>query len=138
MSIRQIAGVLYIVTALVSGYWEFNLTMRPLVGGPSSWWYPVTLGASVVLLVGGVLSFASQVRSAWLVVFLASLLLGAWWVPASAHTLRVYFSPRPPSPNPSELLWALTPAVLVIACLVAAAVSRSFGAGGGYTYDAPK
>ena len=138
MSLRQIAGILYVATALISGYLEVSLSLRPLIGGPWSWWYAAILGASVMLLVGGVLSIASQMKSAWFVALLASLLLGAWWVPATAHTLRVYFSPRPPSPNPSELFWALIPVVLVIASLVAAVLSRNVAVGGGYTYDAPK
>jgi hypothetical protein len=126
---RRTAGILYVVTAFVSGYWEFNLMMRPLIGGPSSWWYPVTLGASVLLLAGGILTLVSQMKSGRLVAFVASLVLSAWWIPASVHTLRVYFSPRPLSPNPSELFWALSPILLIVASLiVGVAVWKSPGA----------
>lgn len=167
MPLRQAAGILYVVTAIVSGYWEVSLMLRPLIGGPWSWWYMIMLGASVLLLVGGVHTVAPQVREGWLVAlaaivplllgglfrywswvwlifivatvlvawgtltlasvlqrgwvvaFLASVLLAAWWVPASVRTFDAYLSPRPPSnPNPTELLWALTPALLIIASVI--------------------
>jgi len=129
MPVTQAAGILYVLAALVSGYWEFNLLLRPLIGGPSSWWYPVTLASSLVLLIGGILTLASHMKNAWLVVLVASLVLASWWLPASAHTLRVYFSPRPPTPNPSELFWALVPAALVIGCIAVVALSRSLATG---------
>jgi hypothetical protein len=126
---RRTAGILYVVSAFVSGYWEFNLMMRPLIGGPSSWWYPVTLGASAVLLVGGILTLVSQMKSGWLLAFLANLVLAAWWIPASVHTIRTYFSPRPLSPNPGELFWALVPILLIVASLIGGvAVWKSRGA----------
>lgn len=81
--IRQGAGVLYVVTALVSGYWASYLIGRASIGGPSSWWYPITLGASVLLLVGGVHTALPDLKRSWLVAIAAgvSLLpwnLGAW------------------------------------------------------------
>lgn len=76
--IRQAAGVLYAVTALVSGYWELSLMLRPFIGGPWSWWYMIMLGASVLLLVGGVYTFAPQVRSGWLVALATIVPLPLW------------------------------------------------------------
>jgi len=179
MPLRQAAGILYIVTAIVSGYWEASLMLRPLIGGPWSWWYIIMLGASVLLLVGGVHSIAPQVRCGWLVALavivplilwtafrdgswvwllftvvmalvawgtlalastvqrssvvaiIASVVLATWWVPASVRTLGAYFSPTPGSPDPMELLWALTPALLVIASVIIGVVSsKSAGRGG--------
>jgi len=178
MPVRQAAGVLYIVTALISGYWEISLMLRPLIGGPWSWWYVITLGASVLLLVGGIHTVAPQIRWGWLVglavivplvlwglfrdgswvwlaftivtalaawgafvlastlhrssvvAIIASAALAVWWVPASVHTLGAYFSPRPSSPDPMELLWALTPALLVIASIIVGVIlSKSPGPG---------
>ena len=179
MPVRQAAGVLYVVTALISGYWETSLMLRPLIGGPWSWWYIIMLGASVLLLVGGVHTVAPQVRWGWLVALavvvplvlwglfrdgswvwptftvvtalvawgtlvlasalqrgsivaiIASVALAAWWVPASVRTLSAYFSPRPSSPDSMELLWALTPALLIIASIITGIVlSKSPGPGG--------
>jgi hypothetical protein len=154
--IRQTAGVLYAVTAIVSGYWEVSLMLRPLIGGPWSWWYMIMLGASVLLLVGGVHAVAPQVKWAWLVALavvvslvlwslfrdgswgvltlastlqrgslvavIASVALAAWWVPASVRTLSAYSSPRPSSPDPAELLWALVPIFLIIASIITGVV----------------
>jgi hypothetical protein len=170
MPLRQAAGILYVVTALVSGYWEVSLMLRPLIGGPWSWWYVIMLGASVLLLVGGVHTVAPQVKWAWLVVLaviaslvlwslfrdgswvwlvftvatalvawvalalastlqrgslvavIASVALAAWWIPASVRTLSAYFSTRPSSPDPAGLLWALIPALLIFASIIAGVV----------------
>jgi len=167
MPLRQAAGVLYVVTALVSGYWEVSLMLRPLIGGPWSWWYMIMLGASVLLLVGGAsaiapqfqdgwfvtlaaivplllgvlfrhwswvwlvfivatvlvawgaLALASALQRGWVVALIASLLLAAWWVPASIRIFGAYLSPRPlGSPSTAELLWALTPVLLIVASVI--------------------
>jgi len=178
MQLRQAAGVLYVATALVSGYTEVSLMLRPLIGGPWSWWYVIMLGASILLLVGGVHTVAPHVRWGWLVALavivplvlwslfrdgswvwlvftvatalvawgalalasifqrgsvvaiIASVALAVWWVPASVRTLGAYFSPRPSSADPMELLWALTPTLLIIASVIIGVVlSKSPGPG---------
>jgi len=168
--IRRTAGILYVVTALVSGYWASYLIGRASIGGPWSWWYVTTLGASVLLLVGGVHIVLPQVRRGWLVAiaagisllpwnlgawhregvtfavvvalgswaglalasawrrpsvvaFIASVVLAAWWTPASVHNVGTYFSPKPPSFDPMQLVWILVPSVLVITSLITAATS---------------
>lgn len=78
MPVRQAAGVLYVATALVSGFWEISLMLRPLIGGPWSWWYVLTLGASVLLLVGGVHTVVPEVRGAWLVALAVIVPLVLW------------------------------------------------------------
>ncbi len=98
MPLRQAAGILYVVTAIVSGYWEISLMLRPLIGGPWSWWYMIMLGASVLLLVGGVHVVAPQVKWAWLLALavVASLVLwslfrdGSWvWLVFTVATAVV-------------------------------------------------
>jgi hypothetical protein len=185
--IRQAAGLLYAVTALVSAYWEFSLMLRLFIGGPWSWWYMIMLGASVLLLVGGVHIVAPQIRGGWLVALaamvplllwslfrhwswvwlvftlatamiawgtlflaaalqkpwvvslIASVLLAIWWVPASVRALSAYFSPKPTNLDPTELIWALTPCLLVILSLIAGAfLARTPRTDrNAYTYDAP-
>jgi hypothetical protein len=67
MQVRHLVGTLFLVTALVTGYWEFYLMVRPLIGGPWSWWYPTMFGASTLLLVGGILLILPRMKKAWLV-----------------------------------------------------------------------
>jgi len=126
MQLRQMAGVLYVLTALVSGYWEFNLLMRPLIGGPSSLWYPITLGTSVVLLIAGLLVVVSRTKSSRLVALVATLVLAVWWIPASMHTVDLYFSSRPPAPDSGGLVWTLVPGILVVISLIIGVASWKF------------
>jgi hypothetical protein len=187
MLMKRVASILHVVTAFVTGCWAIYLIGLPSVGGPWSWWYPIILAASILLLVGGVhmalprlrrgwlvliaavfsilswnlgtwlrealifagvmaatawcvLALASLSKRAWVVSFIASLLLAVWWVPQSVRTLNAFFSPRSASVAPSGLLWALTPALLVVASLIAVAlISRTTTASGnGHSYDAPE
>ncbi len=119
-------GVLYVLTALVSGCWELYLMLRPTIGGPWSWWYPITLVASVVLLVGGILTLVGGIRSARSVAPAGSFVLAGWWIPATIHSVRVYFSPNAPTSDPRELLWVLIPVLLVMASLVAGVALFSY------------
>ena len=112
-------GILYVLTAVVSGCWELYLMLRPTIGGPWSWWYPITLVASVLLLVGGILTMVSGVRPARLLVLAGSLVLAGWWIPATIHSVRLYFSPTAPTSDPKELLWVLVPVLLVVTSLIA-------------------
>jgi hypothetical protein len=118
-------GVLYVLTALVTGGWELYLMLRPMAGGPWSWWYPITFTASVLLLIAGLVSFVSGIKSGRVVALTGSLVLAGWWVPATVHSVRVYFSPKGPTSDPRELLWVLVPILLVLASLVAGALPFS-------------
>lgn len=68
MQVRHAVGTLLLVTALVTGYWEFYLMVRPSIGGPWSWWYPTMFGASILQLVGGILLLLPRMKKRWLVV----------------------------------------------------------------------
>ncbi len=118
MQLKQAAGMLYVFTALVSGYWEFNLMLRPLIGGPASFWYPVTLCASVVLLIGGLLILMSRTKVGGPLALLAGLVLAAWWIPASVHTTGAYLSSSPPTPDLAEFVWTLVPGILILVSLI--------------------
>jgi len=64
---KAVLGTLFVVTALATGYWECFLMMRQVIGAPGSAWYPLTLGASIVLLSGGILTLFPATRVVWLV-----------------------------------------------------------------------
>jgi hypothetical protein len=119
-------GVLYVLTALASGRWELYLMLRPTIGGPWSWWYPIALAASCALLVGGILTLVSGIRPARSVVLAGSLVLTGWWIPATIYSARLYLSPNALTANPRELLWVLIHFVLVLASLTAGVAMFSY------------
>lgn len=148
-------GALYVVTAIVTGSWSVYLIGCVSIGGPSSGWYVITLGASILMLIGGIHVLLPRLRRVWLLAIalavstlpwnldgwlsalvvtsvawgglaaasiirrpavmplLASLILGAWWFPAS-----VYSGARAASAY--QLVFALTPSVLVLLSCTAA------------------
>lgn len=59
-------GTLYPVTAFMTGYMVLYLMLETIYGGPWSWWYPIMLGASILLLAGGVHVIAPRVKNRWL------------------------------------------------------------------------
>ena len=170
MLIRYSASILFVLTAFLTGYITLYGMLQTLNGAPWFWWYPIMLGASILLLVGGVHAIAPRVKRIWLIVlaatiplilcgvfgglplrcwlfaivvasvtwatislasafqragvtaFIASLILAAPWVTPSVHTLNVYFSPKPPNPDPRALLWMLALWVVIIASIIAGAV----------------
>ena len=81
---KRSVGGLYIVTALLTGYWEFSIMMQTAIGRPWSWWYPVTFGASILLLLGGISTVFSRVRKEWtliltfIVVMVFCAVIGCW------------------------------------------------------------
>jgi hypothetical protein len=115
-------GILYLLTAIISGCWELYLMLRPTIGGPWSWWYPITLVASVLLLLGGIVTMVSGARSARFVALASSLVLAGWWIPATILSVRLYFSPTAPTSDPNELLWLLVPVLFVLASAIAGIV----------------
>jgi hypothetical protein len=92
MPVKQIAGILYVLTAVLSGYWEISLILRSMVGGPWSWWYVVMLGGSVVLLVGGLHTTAPVVKWPWLISVVVTLSLVLWGVFRDAPWVWLVFA----------------------------------------------
>ena len=66
---RAIIGGLCVLTAVISGYWAFRLMYPPVIGGPQAWWPAFMLGASILLLGGGIQAVFPQVRRVWFVLF---------------------------------------------------------------------
>jgi hypothetical protein len=88
---RAVVGSLYVVTAVITGYWALRLMFLPLSGGPQSWWPPIMLGASILLLGGGMHVVVPQVRGVWLVLFAAVLPLALCAVLFGALAFRCGF-----------------------------------------------
>lgn len=85
---KHLIGLLYVATALVGFYWSIYLTLIGLYGIPFSPWYFVIFIGAVVLLIGAILWWASS--SEWTRWFpiIGSVLLGAYFVPASIVLIR--------------------------------------------------
>lgn len=78
MSMRWTAGLLYCVTALVSGYWGLRAMFTPGPGGPFFWVPMVSFGAPILLLVGGLLTLFPQLGKKSLVTLTGIILLVFW------------------------------------------------------------
>jgi hypothetical protein len=74
MQLRPAAGVLYVVTALFTGYWGLRMMFTP--GGV--WWLLGMFGAPILLLVGGILTFFPQAKKKWLVSLALVIPLVIW------------------------------------------------------------
>jgi hypothetical protein len=70
---RLPTGIQYVVTAVLTGRAAFYLMMQTVNGGPWSWWGPVILAASILLLVDGIYSLVPRLAVMWLVVIAASV-----------------------------------------------------------------
>ncbi len=163
---RAVAGSLYLVTALITGYPALQLLFTP-TGGSFFWWPWVMFGASVLVMVGGIqtivprmkqrwsvaiaaavplilwivfireflwifwifaatltlltwgiVAFASALNRNWVAGFAASLTLAVAWLPTSVEAWVLYFSPRPPNPDPTWLLRPLAPEALAVVSLI--------------------
>ena len=87
---RHLIGVLYLLTALIGLYWSLRLTLTGLYAVPFSLWYVVVWIGAIMLLVSGVLQWASaSTRTRWLPVA-GSLLLASYFVPAALEMVRSY------------------------------------------------
>lgn len=73
MSLRWVKGVLYGVTAFITGYAVLYQMLQKINGGPWSWWYPISLGSSILLLVGSVHAVAPEVSVGWLIALAAAI-----------------------------------------------------------------
>jgi hypothetical protein len=78
MLMKKVTGVLHVLTALVTGFWAIYLIGLPSIGGPWSWWYPINLAASILLLVGGLHIAAPQLKHLWLLAVAFGLSLLCW------------------------------------------------------------
>ena len=88
---RVVAGVLCVMTAVITGYWALRLMFPPVNAGPQSWWPAIMLGASILLLGGGVHTVVPPVRGAWLVLFAAAFPLVLYAVHFRALPSRCWF-----------------------------------------------
>jgi len=75
---RRLAGTIYIVTALVTGYWGLVAMFTPSGGGGMFWWPLTMFGAPILLLVGGILTFFPQAKKGWLVGLVGAILFATW------------------------------------------------------------
>lgn len=73
---RWAAGLLYVVTGLLTGYAAVYQMMQTVNGGPWSWSYPFMLGASVLVLVSGVQNVFADIGAVWLALIAAVLPIG--------------------------------------------------------------
>ena len=64
---RWPAGILYSITAFLTGYAAFFLMMQTVNGGPWSRWGSVMLGASILLMVVGIHALATRLAIGWLI-----------------------------------------------------------------------
>lgn len=62
-----------VLTAITTGYWALRLMFLPLNGGAESWWPPIMLGASILLMGSGLHVVVHQLRGVWLVLFAGAL-----------------------------------------------------------------
>jgi len=75
---RRIAGIFHVVTALVTGYWGLQVMFSDSSGGRFFWWPVTMLGASIVLLAGGILILFPQIKKRWLTALAGTILLVIW------------------------------------------------------------
>lgn len=78
MLMRWTAGILYAVTALVTGYLGLRVMFTPSGGGRFFWWPLIMFGAPILLLVGGILTLFPQVKKRWLVALAGTILFVVW------------------------------------------------------------
>jgi len=94
MSMRASTGILYSITAFLTGFAAFSMMMQTVNGGPWSWWGPIMLGAAVLLMVAGFRALAPRLAVGWLAAIAAATPLaictafGTWplrcWIFAAA------------------------------------------------------
>lgn len=83
-------AMVYALTAVTTGFWATYLMALPLIGGPWSWWHPVALAASIVLLIGGLRILFPSVRNGWLVGLAGLLALLPWNLRAWYYAALVF------------------------------------------------
>jgi hypothetical protein len=78
MFLKILTVTLNILAALATGFWAIYLIGLSSVGAPWSWWYPVSLAASILLLVGGLHIAVPQLKQFWLVAVATGVSLLCW------------------------------------------------------------
>lgn len=78
MLMRRVAGIFHVGIAIVTGYWGLQAMFSDSSGGRFFWWPVTMLGASVVLLAGGILVLFPQIKKGWLVALAGIILLVIW------------------------------------------------------------
>jgi hypothetical protein len=73
---RWAAGLLYVVTGLITGYATAYQMMQTVNGGPWSWTYPLMLGGSVLMLAAGAHIVFAKTSAVWLALIAATLPIG--------------------------------------------------------------
>ena len=75
---KGFAGVLYLVTALVTGFLGLRVMFTPYFTGPFAWIYLTAFGAPILLLVGGILTIFPWVKKGFLVAIPGIVLFIVW------------------------------------------------------------
>lgn len=83
------AGLLYVVTALVSGYWGLRAMFAPVPDAPFFWLPMVIFSSPILLLVGGLLALFPQLGKKWLVA-LAGIILLVFWAAFFRDSSKLY------------------------------------------------
>jgi hypothetical protein len=94
------SGLLYGITALLTGYAAFYMMMQTVNGGPWSWWGPIMLGAAILLMTASIHTLAPRLALSWLAAIAAATPIticsafGTWplrcWIFAAALGLAAW------------------------------------------------
>lgn len=119
---KNLAGVLYLLTGLVGLYWSVQLTTTGLYGVPFSWWYAAIFIGSLILILGAILVWASGRPWTGWVPLAGSVVLAAYFIPAIIVTLRRYTHAQ--APGGVGLAIRVAVVLLVVVSLVVAASNK--------------
>jgi hypothetical protein len=72
MSTNWSSGILYGITALLTGFAAFAMMMQTVNGGPWSWWGPIMLGSAILLMVAALRALAPRLAVIWWAVIAAA------------------------------------------------------------------
>jgi hypothetical protein len=119
---RHLVCVLYVLTAVTGFGWSVYFTMLGLYGVPFSWWTVEIFAGSLVLLVGGIASWATARNWARWMPLMGSGLLAVFFLTAFIINVAGYLGTfsRPTTEN----IVAVGSVALVVASL-AVAVRRA-------------
>jgi hypothetical protein len=115
---RNLTGILYLLTGLVGLYWSVQLTLLGIYGMPFSWWYASIFIGSLILILGAILVWASGRPWTDWVPLVGSIVLAAYFIPAIIVTLRRYAQGQ--APGGVGLAVRVAVVLLVIASLAVA------------------
>jgi hypothetical protein len=75
---KGFAGTLYLVTALVTGFFGLRVMFAPYFSGPFYWLPLIAFGAPILLLVGGILTLFPRTKKELLVAVPGIILFVVW------------------------------------------------------------